>query len=66
MALHAAVMKKVDMENIPYSRSAFALMEGTDTSEKLLDAKKLLNDTIMQINMVNLVSAHQNNAPIYT
>jgi hypothetical protein len=41
---HAAVVKKVDIKKISYSRAAFALMDGIDTSENLFDAKKQLND----------------------
>jgi hypothetical protein len=62
IAFHAAVMKKVDMENISNRNAAYALMDGIDTSEKLLDTKKQLNDTIMKIQMVNLFSARQNDA----
>jgi len=61
IAFHAAVAKKVDTEKISYSRAAFALMDGIDTSDKLFDARKQLNDTWMQIQMVNLFSARQNN-----
>jgi len=62
IAFHAAVAKKVDTEKISYSRAAFALMDGIDTSDKLFDARKQLNDTWMQIQMVNLFSARQNEA----
>jgi len=38
-ALHAAVLKKVDVENLPYGEAAYALMKGIDTSEKVSDTK---------------------------
>lgn len=37
-------------------------MDGIDISDKLLDATKQLNDAWIQLQMVNLVSAHQNDA----
>jgi len=61
-AFHAAVMKKSDLEKIPYGNAAFGLMDGIDTSDKLFNAKKQLNDTWMQIQMTNLISARQNKA----
>jgi hypothetical protein len=57
-----SVVKKVDNERISYSRAAFALMDGIDTTNKMTDARKQLNDTLMQIQMVNLFSARQNDA----
>ena len=45
IAIHAAVMKTVDLEKISYSKAAYALMDGIDTYEKLIDAKKQLDDT---------------------
>lgn len=62
LAFHTAVMKKGDLEKVSYSTAAFVLMNGIDTSDKLFDAKKLLNDTWIQIHMVNLFSACQNKA----
>jgi len=59
---NAAVVKKVDIKKISYSRAAFALMGEIDTSENLFDAKKQLNDTWMQIQMVNLFLGRQNDA----
>jgi hypothetical protein len=53
-AVHAAIVKKVDTEKISYSRAAFALMDGIDTANKLFDAKKQLNDTWMQVQVLNL------------
>jgi hypothetical protein len=61
-AFHAAVVKKVDAEKISYNRAAFALMEGIDTSDKLIDARKQLNDTWMQMQMVDLFSTRRNEA----
>jgi len=37
-------------------------VDGIDTSDKLFDAKKQLNDTWMQIQMVKEILARQNNA----
>jgi hypothetical protein len=54
VAFHAAVVKKVDNESISYSSASFDLMDGIDTANKLFDAKKQLNDTWMQIQMLNL------------
>jgi hypothetical protein len=58
-ALHAAVFKKADMENLSYGEAAYALMDGSDTFEKLAnakkqstDAQKKLYETVMQIDMV--------------
>jgi hypothetical protein len=61
-AVHAAVVKMVDTEKMPYSRAAIALMDGVDTADKLLNAKKQLNDTIIKMQMVNLFSSRQNDA----
>jgi hypothetical protein len=44
-AFHAAIVKEVDTEKISYNRAAFALMDGIDTSIKLIDVRKQLNDT---------------------
>ena len=45
-AFHTAVMKKGDLEKICYDTAAYALMDGIDTSDKLIDARKQLNDNI--------------------
>jgi len=70
-ALHAAIIKKADLENLPYGEAAYALMKGIDTSEKVSDAKKQLihaqkqlYETVMQINMVKQILARQNDAVI--
>ena len=70
-ALHAAIIKKADLENLPYGEAAYALMKEIDTSEKVSDAKKQLIDaqkqlyeTVMQINMVKQILARQNDAVI--
>ncbi len=39
------------MEDILYDKAAFALLDGIDTPKKLLDVKKQLNHTIMEIQM---------------
>jgi hypothetical protein len=49
-----AVFKKIEVENLPYGEALYSLMDGIDTSEKLL-AKKQLNDTIVKIQMMSLV-----------
>jgi hypothetical protein len=61
-AFHAAVMKKSDVEKIPFGNAAFALIDGIDISNKLIDARKQLNDTWMQIQMVKLFLGRQNDA----
>jgi hypothetical protein len=40
----------------------YTFLLGIDTYEKLIDAKKQLNDTLKQIQMMNLFSARQNYA----
>jgi hypothetical protein len=40
-AFHATVFKKIEVENLPYSEALYSLMDGIDTSEKLIDAKKI-------------------------
>jgi hypothetical protein len=39
-AFHAAIFKKIEVENLPYGEALYSLMDGIDTSEKLLGAKK--------------------------
>jgi hypothetical protein len=56
-AFHAAVMKKSDLEKKPYGNAAFASMDGIDTSYKLIDARKQLNETWMQVQMLNFFLA---------
>jgi len=55
-------VEKADIENLPYGRAAYALMDGIDTFGKLFNAKKRLNYIWAQIQMVNLFSARQNDA----
>ena len=50
------------MENLPFGTAAYALMDGIDTSSRLADKKKELNDTFLKIQMMNLVSACQKDA----
>jgi hypothetical protein len=50
---------KKGCDNLPYGEAPYALMDGIDTSEKLLDAKKQLNETLKQLQMVNFLSARQ-------
>ena len=64
IALHAAIIKKADMENLPFGTAAYSLMEGIDMSSKLADMKGHLNDAWKRIQMVNLLSARQKDAII--
>jgi hypothetical protein len=52
------------MENLSYGEAAYALMDGIDTFKKLADTKKQLNETCMRVQMMDLVSARQNDAII--
>jgi hypothetical protein len=61
-AFHAAIFKKIEVENLPYREALYSFMDGIETSEKLAYAKKQLNDICRQIQMVNLFSARQTNA----
>jgi hypothetical protein len=54
----------MDSDNLPYGEAPYALMDGIDTSEKLFDAKKQLNETLKQLQMANLLSARQNDAVV--
>jgi hypothetical protein len=51
-AFHVAILKKADMENLPFGTAAYSLLDGIDTSSKLLDMKGHLNETWKQIQMV--------------
>ncbi len=53
-AFHAAFFKKIDVENLPYVEAVYSLMDGLDTSEKLVYARKQLNDICRQVQMANL------------
>lgn len=61
-AFHAAIFKKIEMENLPYGEALYSLMDGIETSEKLAYAKKQLNDICKQIQFVNVFWARQNDA----
>lgn len=61
-AFHAAIFKKIELENLPYGQALYSLMDDIDALEKLIDAKKQLNDTIMKIQMMSLVLARQKHA----
>jgi hypothetical protein len=52
------------MENLSYGDAAYVLMARIDTPGKIADMEKQLNETMMKIQMVNLVSARQNDAVI--
>jgi len=62
VALHATIIKKADIESLPFGEAAYALMNGIDLSEKVDDKNKQLNDAIMKIQMVNLFSARHKDA----
>ncbi len=62
LAFHAAVFKMMDADNLPYGQAPYALMDGIDTSEKLIDAKKQLNEIWKQSQMINFLSARQKDA----
>ena len=64
-AFHAAFFKKIDVENLPYGEALYSLMDGFDTSEKLINAKKQLNDMFKQIQVVSLFWARHMDT-IYT
>jgi hypothetical protein len=61
-AFHSAIFKKIEVENLPFGEALYSLMDGIDTSVKLIDARKQLNDTIMKIQMMSLVLARQKHA----
>jgi hypothetical protein len=61
-ALHSAIMKMADLENLPFGTAAYALVDGIDMSSKLADMSRHLNEVWKQIQMVNLLSARQNDA----
>jgi hypothetical protein len=39
-AFHAAIFNKIEVENLPYVEAVYSLMDGLDTSEKLIYARK--------------------------
>jgi hypothetical protein len=39
---HAAIFKKIEVENLPYGEAVYSLMDGLDTPEKLIDARKII------------------------
>ncbi len=53
-----------DMDGIPMGAAPYRVMEDIENYNKLGGLKKELNDTIMSIQMVNLVSARQKEAII--
>ena len=62
LALHNAVLKKADNENLAIGTAAYRVMEDIDDYNKLGDMKKQLYDVAMQIQMTNQISARQNKA----
>lgn len=64
LALHTAVLKKADMENLPMGTAAYRVMEDIEDYNKLGRMKKQLSDVGMQIFTMNQISARQNKAVI--
>jgi len=62
VVFRSAVFRIAEMENLSYGDAAYVLMARIDTPGKIANMEKQLNDTIMKIQMVNLVSAGQNDA----
>jgi len=62
VAFRSAVFRIAEMENLSYGDAAYVLMARIDTPRKIADMEKQLNDTMMKIHVLNLVSVHQNDA----
>jgi len=60
MAYHSAVIKRADEDGIPVCSAPYRVMMDIDYYNKLGGLKKELNDTFMNLQMVNLVAARQN------
>lgn len=60
VVFRSAVFRIAEMENLSYGEAAYVLMSRIDTPGKIADMERQLNDTMMKIQMVNLVSARQN------
>jgi hypothetical protein len=62
LAFHAAVFKKADMDGLPTGTAPYRIMEDIENYNRLGGVKKQLNDTIKNIQMMNLILARQNDA----
>jgi len=62
LAFHAAVVKRVDVDSVPMDSAPYRVMQDIENYNRLGGMKKQLYDTIMNIQMVNLVSARQESA----
>jgi hypothetical protein len=56
------VIKRADEDGIPMDSAPYRVMTDIDRYNRLGDLKKELNNTIMNLQMVNLVAARQNTA----
>jgi len=62
VVFRSAVFRIAEMENLSYGDAAYVLMARIDTPGKIAGMEKQLNDTMMKIQMMTLVSARQNEA----
>lgn len=62
LALHTAVLKKADNENLAIGTAVYRVMEDIEDYNKVGDMKKQLYDVAMQIHMMNQISARQKQA----
>jgi hypothetical protein len=62
LALETAVIKKIGEYGVSPSVAPYRVMRDIDDYNKNGGMNKHLNDTFMKVQMVNLVSARQNNA----
>jgi hypothetical protein len=62
LALHIAVLKKADTDNLSRDRAAYHVIEEIRDYNKLGGMKKQLSDVSPQIFTMNQISSRQNNA----
>ena len=62
LALHTAVLKKADTDNLSRDRAAYRVIEEIRDYNNLGGMKKQLSDVSLQIFTMNQISARQNNA----
>ena len=62
LALHSAVLKKADTDNLSRDRAAYHVIEEIRDYNNLGGMKKQLSDVSLQIFTMNQISARQNNA----
>ena len=60
IAFHTAVIMRADMDGITTGAAAYRILKNIDNYNKLDGMQKQLNDTIINLQMVNLVAAHHN------